>query len=69
MIRWLYQHYALTALIVLYYMALAGYGTWRVFENINSISGSAATVYATLMALPAAGVALLKWRVERDNQS
>lgn len=67
MIRWLYNHYALTGLIALYYMALVGYGTYKVFSDIAVISGSAATAYGTLMALPAAAIALIKWRLGKDN--
>ena len=48
MIKWLYDHYALTAIVSLYYMALAGYGTYHVFADVSAISGSAATAYATL---------------------
>lgn len=68
MIEWLYDRYAITTAIVVYYMVLAGYGTWRVFESVATISGAGASAYATLMALPAAAVALLKWRISRDNE-
>ena len=67
MIKWLYDHYALTALVSVYYMALVGYGTYQVFADVSAISGSAATAYATLMALPPASIGLIKWRLEKDN--
>jgi hypothetical protein len=67
MVKWLYGHYVITAVIVIYYLILAGYGTWRVFENILTITGPGVTAYGTLMALPAAAVALLKWRIDKDN--
>lgn len=67
MIRWLYNHYALTGIISLYYMALIGYGTYQVFGNVTAISGAAATAYATLMVLPAGMVGLIKWRLGKDN--
>jgi len=67
MIKWLYNHYALTTLVSLYYMALVGWGTYQVFSNVSAISGSAATAYATLMGLPAASIGLIKWRLEKDN--
>lgn len=67
MIKWLYDHYALTAIVAVYYMTLVGYGTYKVFSDVAVISGSAATAYGTLMALPAAAIALIKWRLEKDN--
>lgn len=67
MIKWLYDHYALTGLVSLYYMLLIGYGTWQVFSDVSAISGSAATAYATLMGLPAAATGLIKWRIGKDN--
>lgn len=67
MIRWLYDHYILTGIISLYYMVLVGFGTYQMFVDITAINGSAATAYATLMALPAAAISLLKWRLDKDN--
>jgi len=67
MIKWLYNHYAITGLISLYYMALIGYGTYQVFYDVTAISGSAAAAYATLMGLPAGMVGLIKWRLGKDN--
>lgn len=67
MIRWLYNHYALTGIISLYYMALIGYGTVQVFSDIGAITAPAASAYLTLMGLPAGAVGLIKWRIERDN--
>lgn len=67
MIKWLYDHYALTGLVSLYYMMLVGYGTYQVFSQVTEITGAGATVYGTLMALPAAAVGLIKWRLGKDN--
>lgn len=67
MIKWLYDHYILTSVISLYYLALIGYGTLRVFENPDSLTAPAAAAYATLMGLPAAIAGILKWRFDRDN--
>ena len=67
MIKWLYDHYALTGLISLYYMALIGYGTVQMFSDVSAISGASATAYATLMGLPAAMAGLIKWRLGKDN--
>lgn len=69
MIKWLYRHYVITAAIALYYMILAGYGTYQVFSNILEVTGSSVTAYGTLMALPPAAVALIRWRIESDNDS
>ena len=66
-IKWLYNHYALTGIISLYYMVLLGYGTYQVFGDVTAISGAAATAYATLMGLPAGMVGLIKWRLGKDN--
>lgn len=68
MIRWLYNHYALTALVSTYYMLLVGYGTYQVFHDVTAITVSAATAYATLMGLPAAMMGLIKWRLSKDNE-
>lgn len=68
MIEWLYRHYALTGMIALYYMVLIGYGTVQVFGDLSNVTGPVATVYATLMALPAAATGLIKWRLKRDNE-
>ena len=67
MIKWLYNHYALTALVSLYYMALVGYGTYKVFSDPGAITAATATAYATLMGLPAGMVGLIKWRLGKDN--
>lgn len=67
MIRWLYEHYVITAAIALYYMALAGYGTYQVFSQIIEITGPGVTAYGTLMALPPAAVGLIRWRIGKDN--
>lgn len=67
MIKWLYDHYALTGIIGLYYMVLIGYGTYQVFYDVSAISGASATAYATLMGLPAGMVGLIKWRLGKDN--
>lgn len=67
MIRWLYNRYALTTLVAVYYMALVGWGTYQVFADVTAITGAAATAYATLMALPPASIGLIKWRLEKDN--
>lgn len=68
MIRWLYDHYALTGMIALYYMVLIGYGTYQVFSDVSAITGGAATAYASLMGLPAAAGAIIKWRLGKDNE-
>tara|TARA_Y100001951_G_C11235881_1_gene237400 strand:- start:725 stop:949 length:225 start_codon:yes stop_codon:yes gene_type:complete len=67
MIKWLYDHYALTSLIALYYMVLLGYGTYMVFSQITEINPSGATAYAGLLGLPPAAIALIKWRLGKDN--
>jgi hypothetical protein len=67
MIRWLYDHYILTSVISLYYLVLIGYGTLQVFENPDSLTAPAASAYLTLMGLPAAIAALLRWRFDRDK--
>ena len=67
MIRWLYNHYALTGIISLYYMVLIGYGTVQVFGDVSAITGSVVGAYGTLMGLPAAATALIKWRLSKDN--
>lgn len=67
MIKWLYNHYALTGSICLYFMVLIGYGTIQVFADVSSITGAAATAYGVLMGLPAAVIGLIKWRIERDK--
>jgi|GEM_PF-2770728 len=68
MIEWLYRHYIVTSLIVVYYMTLAGYGTYQVFSQIIQITGPGVTAYGTLMALPPAAVGLIRWRIGRDNR-
>lgn len=68
MIKWLYDHYVLTGLISLYYMTLVGYGTYQVFRQVTEITASGATVYGALMALPAAAISLIKWRLGKDNE-
>lgn len=67
MIEWLYRHYAITALIVIYYMALSGYGTYQVFSQIVEVTGPGVTAYATLMALPPAALGMIRWRIRADN--
>lgn len=67
MIKWLYNHYALTALVSVYYLGLVGYGTYQVFSDPSAITAATATAYATLMALPPASIGLIKWRLEKDN--
>jgi len=67
-IRWLYEHYVITAAIALYYMTLAGYGTYQVFSQIVQVTGPGVTAYGTLMALPPAAVGLIRWRLKADNQ-
>lgn len=67
MISWLYRHYALTSAVVSYYLGWIGYGTYQVFSDVSAISGSAAAAYATLMGLPAAVSALIKWRWSKDD--
>ena len=67
MVKWLYDHYALTGFIALYYMVLIGYGTIQVFGDLSQVTGAVATVYGTLMGLPAAAAGLIKWRLGKDN--
>ena len=67
MVKWLYDHYALTGFIALYYMVLIGYGTVQVFSDLNQVTGAVAAVYGTLMGLPAAAAGLIKWRLGKDN--
>ena len=67
MIAWLYRHYAITAMIAFYYMALAGYGTYQVFSQITQVTAAGVTAYGTLMALPPAAVGMIRWRVSADN--
>lgn len=68
MIKWLYNHYALTALVSAYYMLLVGYGTYQVFSDISAITAAAGGAYITLMGLPAAMMGLIKWRLRKDNE-
>lgn len=67
MIRWLYDHYALTFCIVVYYMALLGYGTHAVFSQLNLVTPAVGTVYLGLLGLPPAAIGLIKWRIGKDN--
>lgn len=67
MVKWLYNHYILTAAVSLYYMVLIGYGTYQVFSDVSAITGSAAAAYGTLMGLPAMAGAIIKWRLDKDN--
>ena len=67
MIKWLYNNYAITGAISLYFLCLVGYGTHAVFNDITQITGPAAAAYATLLGLPAVAIALLKWRIERAS--
>jgi|AntDeeMinimDraft_6_1070357.scaffolds.fasta_scaffold107224_1 hypothetical protein len=67
MIKWMYEKYAITFTIVVYYLTMVGYGTYQVFSQLDAITGPGVSAYGTLMLLPAAAVALLKWRVEKDN--
>jgi len=62
--KWLYDRYLLTPIIGGYYMALVGFGTYQMFIVPADITGSSATAYATLMALPAVAVGLIKWRFD-----
>lgn len=68
MIKWLYDHYAITTMIALYYMLLAGYGTYQVFSQVTAITGSSVAAYGTLMALPPAAVGMIRWRIGKDNE-
>ena len=67
MISWLYNHYILTAAVSLYYMVLIGYGTYQMFTDVSAITSGAATAYVALMGLPAAAGAIIKWRMEKDD--
>lgn len=67
MIRWLYNHYVLTATVSLYYMVLIGYGTYQMFTDVSAITSGAATAYVALMGLPAAAGGIIKWRLSKDN--
>lgn len=67
MIRWLYNHYALTGLIALYYMVLLGYGTHAVFSQLELVTAAVGTVYLALLGLPPTAVSLIKWRIGKDN--
>ena len=68
MIKWLYNHYALTSSIALYYMVLLGYGTAQMFGDVSAITAPAASAYLGLLGLPPAAVGLIKWRLSRDNE-
>lgn len=68
MIKWLYDRYILTGIISLYYMALVGYGTYMLFANPENITSAGSSAYLGLLGLPAAAVALIKWRIEKDNK-
>ena len=68
MIKWLYNHYALSGMIVLYYMVLLGYGTLQVFGNLDQITAPVASVYLALIGLPPAGIALLMGRLAMKNE-
>jgi hypothetical protein len=67
MIKWLYDHYALTGIISLYYMVLIGYGTVQVFGDVSAITAPAASAYLGLLGLPPGAIGLIKWRLGRDN--
>ena len=68
MLKFLYKHYLLTFLIVVYYMVLFGSGTYQMFFDISKISGGAATAYATLAALPPAAIGLIQWRLGKNDR-
>jgi len=68
MIRWLYDHYAITGIIILYYMVLIGYGTVQVFGDIGAITAPAASAYLGLLGLPPGAIGLIKWRLGKDNE-
>lgn len=68
MIKWLYDHYALTGLIALYYMVLLGYGTIQIFGNVGAITAAASSAYIGLLGLPPTAIGLIKWRLSRDNE-
>ena len=67
MIKWLYDNYALTGIIALYYMSLLGYGTHAVFSQLDIVNASVGTVYIALLGLPPTAIGLIKWRLEKDN--
>lgn len=67
MIRWLYKHYALTAIVSVYYLALVGWGTYKVFSDLAEVTAAVGGVYLTLMGLPAIISGMIKWRLEKDN--
>lgn len=54
-------------MITLYYMVLLGYGTVQLFSDPSSITAGAASAYLGLVGLPPGGIALIKWRLEKDN--
>ena len=68
MIRWLYNHYAITGIISLYYMVLIGYGTVQVFGDVSAITAPAASAYLGLLGLPPGAIGLIKWRLGKDNE-
>lgn len=67
MIEWLYRHYILTTMISMYYMVLLGYGTVKVFGQLELVTAAVGTVYLGLLGLPPAAVSLIKWRMGKDN--
>lgn len=68
MISWLYKNYAITGMIALYYMALLGYGTVKVFGQLELVTAPVGTVYVALLGLPPTAVSLIKWRLGKDNE-
>lgn len=69
MIKWLYDHYALTGMIALYYMVLLGYGTVQVFGQLALVTAPVGVVYTALLGLPPASIGFMKWRLEKDDEN
>ena len=61
--KWLYDRYLLTPMVVIYYMVFIAFGTYQMFKVPADITGAGAAAYSTLMLLPALTAGLIKWRL------
>lgn len=65
MVKWLYDHYILTSLIVIWALTLITVVTIKTFFSPVAIPTATAAALATVYALPSLAIGLFKWRASK----
>lgn len=65
--KWIYEHWIITTIVLMTCLALIVAVTLKVFWDPPDIPAGTATAFGTFFGLPALVIGLLKWRHKHDG--